>query len=86
MIIHYLYLVRVSILPLKTDTPLIIDPNTVLSSPASTQLFQTIGRWNAQVLQNHCPIEHPQFTQRNLLDGLWKFARPTTMKYLLRLL
>ncbi len=68
MIIYNFHVVRVTFLPFKANPPLIIDPNTVLTQAVAFQFFQTISRRDTQVLQDHSPIEHSQFTQRYLLN------------------
>ena len=46
MIIDNLDFVRVSINPLRTDSPLPVDSNAVLPSPVTLKGFQSIARWN----------------------------------------
>lgn len=41
----------IAIHPNKTDSPLIVDPNTVLFFAVSTQCLQSVRRWHAQVVQ-----------------------------------
>lgn len=67
MIIHYFNVVRVASLPFKADTPLIVNPNTVLPQAVPGQFFQAIGRGDTQVFQSHSPMQHTQFAQRYLL-------------------
>lgn len=44
--------------PDKTDPPLIVDPNTMLSGPIAFESFQPItGRCN-KILQVRCVVEH----------------------------
>jgi hypothetical protein len=43
VIIDDLDIIGIIVLPDKTDTPLIIDPNTVLALPISVEHFQAIG-------------------------------------------
>jgi hypothetical protein len=84
MIIDNLYLKDIAISPFETDAPLLIDPNTVLPRSVAVQLLQAIGRRNPQVVERHCPIEHPQFPQRQLLDISRKLARHASPEYLFR--
>ena len=57
MIVNNLDLVGVAGLPAKTNTPLIVDPNTVLALSISAELLKTITRRNAQVVQRFRSIE-----------------------------
>jgi hypothetical protein len=50
MIIHDLDLVSVPPLPLKTDTPLVVDTNTILSLTLPGESLKTIARWNTQIV------------------------------------
>ena len=49
MIVHYLNFKRVAFNPAKADPPLVVDPNTVLTSPIAGQAFQPIPRNRSQV-------------------------------------
>ena len=47
MIVYNLYAVDIAVLPLKTNPPSLIYPNTVLSCSIPGQFFQPISRRNA---------------------------------------
>ncbi len=49
MIVDYLNFKRVAFNPAKADPPLVVDPNTVLTSPIAGQGFQPIPRNRSQV-------------------------------------
>lgn len=49
MIVDDFYVVCVPILPVKTNSPLVVDPDAVLSGPLSSQRFQAISRHGSQV-------------------------------------
>ena len=53
----------VEIVPFKpeTDAKLVIDANAVLSLPVSGEYLQMICRWDFQVLQTSCIVDHDQF-------------------------
>jgi len=51
MIISYFNIMRIAILEKKTDSPLIVDGNGVLSLPFSLQGMKVIARWNLQIIQ-----------------------------------
>jgi hypothetical protein len=48
-------------LPEKTNSPLIVDPDTVLPDSIRFQHFQQVSRWGTQVLEIRRIIEHGQF-------------------------
>ncbi len=58
----------------KANPVLIIDPNAVLSLPVSIQLFQPVGRWDAQILQTSCIVDHNQLSQCDSLNILRELA------------
>jgi hypothetical protein len=68
VVIHYLYIICIIVTPIKTNSPPVVNTDTVLSSPIAGQSFQTIGRRNPQIID--CPgvIQHSQFTQSRLLN------------------
>jgi hypothetical protein len=41
----------IPIAPAEADSPLIIDPDAVLTGAITTQLFQPIAWWQCQVLE-----------------------------------
>jgi hypothetical protein len=51
MVVGDFYVPRTIISPAKADSPLIIDPDTVLASPIATEFLQAVPRRNAQVVQ-----------------------------------
>jgi hypothetical protein len=61
MVINNLDFIGVTGLPAKTDTPLIIDPNTVLAFSFSAKLLQSIAGRNAQVIERFRSIEKQEF-------------------------
>ena len=71
MAIHDFNIMRIAILPFKTNAPPIVDADAILPSSISAQFFQSIRRWNAQVIQGYSTIEHPQFAQGDLLNIVW---------------
>jgi hypothetical protein len=47
-------------MPLKTDTPLIVDPYRVLTSAVGSQCFKPIARRNAEVVEDTCLIQQAE--------------------------
>jgi hypothetical protein len=62
VIIHNLNIERVAILPNKTDSPLIVNPNAVLPFPVPMQGFQAVSRWRSQISQFIRAIQLPQLS------------------------
>ena len=50
MVVHDFNINGIAIHPDKTDSPLIVDPNTVLSFSVTTQYLQSVRRRYAQVI------------------------------------
>ena len=48
-------------LPDKADSPLLVDPDAVLSGPIPFQHLQPISWWGKQVIEFRSVIEHGQF-------------------------
>jgi hypothetical protein len=55
----------ISILPPKTDPPLLVYPNAVLALPRTMQTLQPITRWYIQLGNADCPIQLVQLSPRN---------------------
>ena len=71
--------------PDKADSPLIVDPDTVLPLPVTDQHLDPIP-WNRrQIFQFLSVIEHPQFSPRNRFDA-FEPASPFAVEQLLGLL
>jgi hypothetical protein len=76
----------IAILPNETDTPLVIDTDTVLTFSIAGQLLQMVGGWIAQVMQDFCRVKDFQFAAGGTLNIGWKFARELAIENLLSLL
>jgi hypothetical protein len=59
---------RTAVGPDKADSPLVIDADAVLASPATFQRFQPICRRRKQVPQFRRIVQHLQFACRHDLD------------------
>ena len=81
MVIHHFHVIGVATLPFKTNPPLVVDANAILTGSFAGQFLQAIGRWHAEVAQGARPIQHPQLTQRYLLYVLRQLARELSGKY-----
>jgi hypothetical protein len=80
VIIDNLDLVGVPVLPNKTNTPLVVDANTVLPLPATVQRFQPVPGRRCHVSQFRGTIQLPKLPPGDLLDRLKPSARLTMVK------
>jgi hypothetical protein len=55
--------------PFKTDSPLIVDPDTVLSLSVTNQRLKTIARQRGKILQSRSRLQSIQFQPRRSLDS-----------------
>ena len=64
VVVRNLNVVSVAILPHEAHTPLVVDPDAVLSRPVAEKLLQTVTRCRGQVLQFLRCTNHRQLTLR----------------------
>jgi hypothetical protein len=62
---------RVSVMPFKANSPLIVDGNTVLAFPISAKLMQPVPWRHPQIIQADRAVKHDQFSP----CGSLKFCR-----------
>jgi len=70
MIVHDLHLKGVAVSPLKTYAILVVDPNGMLVLTGALKLLKPVARWNSQIIQSCCGMNHVKFAPRNALDRL----------------
>jgi len=70
VIIHDLDIVCVPLEPNEAETPLVVDPNAVLSLSVAVQGFQTIAGRRHQVSQFGRAVQLAQLPACNMLDRL----------------
>jgi len=68
MVIDNLDCISIAVFPNETDTPLIIDPDTVLSFSRSFQRFKPIGRWHTEIFKQPRIVQHSEFSARDNLN------------------
>lgn len=68
MVVHDLHTVGVSVPPTEADSPLLIDPDTVLPRPITLELLESIPWGYAQVLQAKRRVQLNQFAQGHALQ------------------
>jgi hypothetical protein len=80
MIVNDLHVIGISVEPNKTQTPLIVDPNTVLPFPVAAQCFQTISGRRCQVAQFRGTIQLAKLSPCNRLDRPKPSTAPPVVK------
>ena len=68
MIIDNFDVVRIAMAPDKTDAPLLVDANAVLTCAVASERFQTVAGRHSQVLQCPSGMQHLQLVQSLFLD------------------
>jgi hypothetical protein len=56
---------RTGLRPAKADSPLIVDPDAVLTGSSAFQGFESIARWYFQIVQAGGDLELPQLASRD---------------------
>lgn len=64
MIIDNFHVVRSSVSPAETDSPLTVDPDAVLSLSIASKSFKLITGRDRQFRQSCCSIEEREFLER----------------------
>jgi hypothetical protein len=68
MIIHDLNVFRRPVAPTETDSPLVVDSDTVLPLSVTSQQFESVSRHCRHVLQHSRIIQHSEFTPCHILN------------------
>ena len=63
MVIHDLDIMRIAVRPTKADSPLIVDPDAVLSRPIALEPLEPIAGWHAKVIERFGGIDNHQLAQ-----------------------
>ena len=72
MVVNNLNTIGIACPPVKADTPLVVDPNAVLTFAFTVQPFEPIAWGNTQVIECDSTVQHPQFSKSNLLKVVWE--------------
>jgi hypothetical protein len=59
---------RSSLIPDETDSPLIVDPDRVLSLPIRFQGFESIARGNAKIAEYPSLVQKTKFSECDILN------------------
>jgi hypothetical protein len=81
MIIDDFHVVRMPLAPHKTDTPLLIDSDRILTLRASLQGFQLIARRRRKNSKLRCGMQLQQLPQRHALERSEAFAVLVVKKF-----
>ena len=68
MIVRDLNIARLAVVPFETDTPLIVDPNAVLSLPIPAEFLESVRGWYAKVVQVFRTVEDYELPISNNLN------------------
>jgi hypothetical protein len=80
VIIDDLDVIGVSLPPLETDSPLIIDSDAMLSSSSSTQPLKAVSGRNSEVPEASRRIQNPELAKRNSLNILSQLPNRLALK------
>jgi len=61
-----------SVIPKEADSPLIINPDAILTFPVSNQLFQSVLRRNPQIIDILRSMNQAKFSQSDSLNTIGK--------------
>jgi hypothetical protein len=70
MVVCYFNVIDISVFPAKTDPPLIVDPDTVLSFTVSLQGFQPVSGRDLEVLKVFGPMQVQEPPPRDPFDRM----------------
>jgi hypothetical protein len=80
MVINNLHIVSVALLPGKTNTPLVINANAILSLTVAVKLFYSIRGRNLQIRYRFSRVQNFQFITCPFLYVWRQFTRELTAK------
>jgi hypothetical protein len=84
VVIGNFYILDTIGMPNKTDTPLLVNANAVLSLSVAAQFLKPVGRRNAQIIKGGGIMQHNKLSLRDLLNVPRQFFGKTAEKYLFR--
>jgi len=75
VVVHYFHTIGVSALPYKTDAPLVVYPDTMLSGATSLKLLKPVGEGHSQEFQLTRCGNHFELPGRHALNIMREAAR-----------
>lgn len=85
MVIDCFDLVRIPVLPDKTNAPLVVNPNAVLTGPCALEGFEPVGWGHPEIVQTFRVVELDEFAKGSPLNIRWEFSRSFALPNLFRL-
>jgi hypothetical protein len=82
VIVHDLNFVSIPLAPNEAQTPLVVNPNAILSLSVAMQYFQAISGRRCQIAQFRGAVQLPELAPRDALDSLKAASRLPAMKSL----
>jgi spore coat polysaccharide biosynthesis protein SpsF (cytidylyltransferase family) len=73
MVVSDFYIFGMTILPLKTNPPLVINADRVLAHTSAAEIFESITRRQSQVFYNRCRSETVKFHDGSKDDACVEF-------------
>ena len=70
MVIRNLDVVSIAVTPHEADAPLVVGSDAVLSRPLAFELFESVGRWDAQGIQLSNGLDYCELTRGDALNVL----------------
>ena len=70
MIVSYLHVRGTSVAPMKTDSPLLVYSDAMLSSPVPRKLFEAIPWRNPEIIERLRSVQDDELTKRDSLNIL----------------
>jgi hypothetical protein len=68
MVVCYFYVIGVTVFPVKADSPLIVDPDTVLTLAVAFKAFEPVARRDSEILKMPGPVKVQKLTPYSPLD------------------
>ena len=84
MVVNDLDVMRITVVPAETHTPLLVDANAVLPGSLAFQLLQPIARGNSDIVELLRRVDGNEFSQHHAPEAGWKRPNWTPPKQLLR--
>jgi hypothetical protein len=72
VIIYDFHIVTITVLPSKTNPPLLVDANAILTYAITAQFLQSVSRQDFQIVKLFRRVENFQFHSRLALDIRWQ--------------
>ena len=62
MIVCYFDTICITLNPLKNDFILVIDSDRVITLQLSGKFFESVSRWNSELIERYDKIDHVKFS------------------------